>query len=58
MLHQQGHILNAVEIKKEWSAEEVLIHITQCLEGKIPEGTVYVLYYNDLCNNQCCLCIH
>jgi hypothetical protein len=41
MLYEKGHILNAVEIYKEWSAEDVLGHIKSCFGTKIPEGTGY-----------------
>lgn len=41
MLYQHGHIVNALELRKEWTAEEVLSHIRNCFAGKIPEGTEY-----------------
>ena len=37
-LYRQGHILSAVELKKEWTAEELLHHIRKSFNGKIPEG--------------------
>lgn len=37
-LYQQGHILSAVELRKEWTADELLNHIRKCFNGKIPEG--------------------
>ena len=37
-LYQLGHILSAVELRKEWTAEELLHHIRKCFNGKIPDG--------------------
>ena len=42
MLYQQGHILSAVELHKEWTAYEMIAHLTDCFGSKIPEGARYV----------------